>query len=822
MNYPRVHKTFKILTKLLMLYLIFGLSISKVNAQLSDSLLLEQFNFKIQEAFNNNDHVTVITLAHEGLRLAQAQENQKAEGDFLRFLGQGHFKKNDLKDALKYLLQSLKIKETLASTAELNQLHLEIGQLYENWGVYNKANEYYSISNTNADTSNQIYLQSLEGLARTSLDLGNKKLSLYYYNTLSAKYLQLKDEENQLATLNQVIRINKEISDFQKALETSLVVLEKNEARGDTSNILVGLNNIGYLYRQLNQYEKALYYLEQTLDLDPSELKNGSTLINIGILQQDIGNYESSIARLREATDIFSKQNAYAAKARTLNLLAIVYLSIKRLNNAKILNQDAINLAQKYRYAELLETFYKTKSEIFEQAGDFELALSYYQQHIAIADSLNLLQQEKESEALQVQLIAEQTEREMNLLLIDKEIKALELDRLALESDKKNQQVQLLLQEKELQTSIISQRELEADNLKLEAGKREDELRILRGAQEVEKAKFINKELENQRVQQELALSQQTLLSTQQQNELALLQKKEEIQTMELTQLQQNKKLQDSELEREKQFRKFAYWFGLLGFVILSMILTGLFYFRKATNRLSIQNEKIELQKKAIEEEQTKSEALLLNILPSETAKELKNHGKATPKQYKKVSVLFTDFSQFTKLSSHYSPDELIEELSICFGTFDEIIDRHGLEKIKTIGDSYMCAGGIPNENDTNPVDAVSAAVEMQQFVNNRYQEKMKEGVPYWKMRVGIHTGEVIAGVVGSKKFAYDIWGDTVNTASRLESNGEDGKVNISEETFNYISSSYNCNFRGEIQAKHKGKIRMYFVESIKGAKVPS
>ncbi|MCB1140710.1 MAG: hypothetical protein H7A24_07855 [Leptospiraceae bacterium] len=217
-----------------------------------------------------------------------------------------------------------------------------------------------------------------------------------------------------------------------------------------------------------------------------------------------------------------------------------------------------------------------------------------------------------------------------------------------------------------------------------------------------------------------------------------------------------------------------------------------------------------------LEESRKKSDELLLNILPVTIADELKIDGKVKPKSYEMVSVLFTDFKGFTKISENMEPTEILNELDLCFYRFDMLMERFNLEKIKTIGDAYMCAGGIPTANQTNPIDAVLAGLEIQKFMDNLRISKIAEGKNYWELRLGIHTGPVIAGVVGQKKFAYDIWGDTVNTASRMESSGQPGKINVSSFTYKYIHTLFDCTYRGKIPAKNKGDIEMYFVERIK------
>lgn len=212
--------------------------------------------------------------------------------------------------------------------------------------------------------------------------------------------------------------------------------------------------------------------------------------------------------------------------------------------------------------------------------------------------------------------------------------------------------------------------------------------------------------------------------------------------------------------------------------------------------------------------EKMESDKLLKNILPEETAAELKEKGEATPHSYKMVSVLFTDFLSFTKAASEISPQELIQTLNECFSAFDNITEKNNLEKIKTIGDAYMCAGGLPVKNTTNAIDAVNAALEIIDWLENWNNERFEKGLKKWEIRIGIHTGELIAGVVGTKKFAYDLWGDAVNVASRMESCGEKGKVNISPITYELIKDHFDCEYRGKQIAKGKGEMDMYFVNA--------
>lgn len=213
--------------------------------------------------------------------------------------------------------------------------------------------------------------------------------------------------------------------------------------------------------------------------------------------------------------------------------------------------------------------------------------------------------------------------------------------------------------------------------------------------------------------------------------------------------------------------------------------------------------------------EKEKTEALLANVLPKNTADEIMAKGKATKIKYNFVTVLFTDIQGFTKIAEEMNPEFLIDELDKFFFHFDTVVEKYGIEKIKTIGDAYMCAGGIPEKNRTNPVEVILAALEMRTYMNRLKETSEMEGMKYWDIRVGIHTGTVVAGVVGHKKLSYDIWGDTVNTASRMESSGEAGKINISGTTFEFVKEFFDCEYRGKMPVKYKGELEMYFVNGI-------
>ncbi|MBI3396394.1 MAG: hypothetical protein HY042_11205 [Spirochaetia bacterium] len=216
------------------------------------------------------------------------------------------------------------------------------------------------------------------------------------------------------------------------------------------------------------------------------------------------------------------------------------------------------------------------------------------------------------------------------------------------------------------------------------------------------------------------------------------------------------------------------------------------------------------------ERARAESDRILNNVLPVRVAEELKREGRVEPLFYDAVSVLFTDFVGFTQATQDMRPDELIDELDGCFSQVDEVVKRNNMEKLKTIGDAYMCAAGLPVLSPTHALDACLTALEFRSFMKQVADLKGQMGLLYFQLRIGIHSGPVTAGVIGNNKFAYDIWGDTVNTASRMESSGKPGEVNISGDTYQLVKDFFDCEYRGRIQAKGKGEMDMYFLRRIK------
>ncbi len=271
----------------------------------------------------------------------------------------------------------------------------------------------------------------------------------------------------------------------------------------------------------------------------------------------------------------------------------------------------------------------------------------------------------------------------------------------------------------------------------------------------------------------------------------------------EINLLTKDKALTDQKLKRQ-QLMKSAAIVGLVLVMLIALLIYRNYRIKVKTHRI-------------VDRQKAEIEGLLLNILPEEVASELQATGKSEPRYYESVSVMFTDFKGFTSIADKMAPQDLVEELSTCFVAFDEIMEKYNLEKIKTIGDAYMCAGGIPTPDKNHVENIINAGIELRNYALRHNQKRRDAGLVPWEMRIGIHVGPVVAGVVGKRKYAYDIWGSTVNIASRMESNGQPGKINVSSSVFELVKEKFDCSYRGKINAKNIGDIDMYFLEGRAG-----
>jgi class 3 adenylate cyclase/Tfp pilus assembly protein PilF len=551
--------------------------------------------------------------------------------------------------------------------------------------------------------------------------------------------------------------------DYAKALGYYNQSLKINEEVGDQSVIAKTLNQIGIIYKSQGDYSKALDCYTQSLKIK-EQIGNqrgiAPTLNNIGIIYKYQGDYAKALDYYSQSLKINEQLGYQNGISFSLNNIGVVYE--KQGDYAKALDYYSKSLKIKEQIgdeggiADLLVNI----GEAYFDKGDYDKALDYYNQSLKINAEVG--NQSTIVNALNGigEVYFHQGNYPKALVFCEKGYQlALSIGR-------------LVAQKGSCKFLYQTYKALGNSNKALVYNE------LLNAIEDSLDTEETGKKL------QQMEFSKQVYADS-------------------IANAEEARLIQEAHKEEVRQGEKIRNLGFGVGFIFL--LVAGGFYSRWRYVRKS---------KADLQVEKDRSENLLLNILPADIAEELKEKGRADARDFEMVSILFTDFIGFTAASEKLSAQELVVEINTCFEAFDGIMDKYNIEKIKTIGDAYMAAGGLPVPTDDSVKNTVLAALEMQAFISDRKAKLDAEGKTGFEMRVGVHTGPIVAGIVGVKKFQYDIWGDTVNTASRMESSGEVGKVNISEATYELLKDDYQFSFenRGKIEAKGKGEIGMYFV----------
>ncbi len=723
---------------------------------------------------------------------------------------------NKAEDKLTLLLDAYKISDKNRIAVSEERSLVELVKLYKQLGMDIQAFEYSLKLEYIYQKNNRVY-----DLVKTKYDIGLQLMNMELYSNARNYFLEA---ESSFGNIDDVqlkqkcykylgeiasheLRYDDAISWYKKSL-----VLSK--FRYDNFEIYSLYQLIGTEYQKSKKYDVGIAYYHNILgqiDIETSKNIRGILHNNLGVLYSKKKDAQKSEEHFKKAIKLIEHKKEYADVLAMTNInLAVIAQKTKR--------QDiAIMYTRKADYLSVLSKNDKLKSEV-----DFITANIYYY----VSDYYNAL--------LYVDETIEGARKTNNRNLLAKALLFKSkiygsLDNYESERDFKSSYLQ--------EESFISAEKVKHDNevnakrIRVERIEKETLLIQKQTAEQIAEKEKMNAELEAQKARESKIMRDQALVVAQHEKDksklieieknVALNKAKRDSLTAVNALVQEENALQRSRadsiarvlaIRKQKSAQKEAdnaneilqrtYLIGILLGLIIIIVIGGIIRQRRLNNQIT--------------EERDKSDKLLLNILPLRIANELKDKDKVPPRKYDKVSVLFTDFVGFTKIAEVLTEDELIEELDRYFNVFDSIIEKYNLEKIKTIGDSYMCAGGVPSPNTTNALDAVRAGLEIAEFVNKDVEEKKALGNPFWEIRIGINTGTVIAGVVGSKKFAYDIWGDTVNIASRIESKGVAGFVNISESTYHEVKGDFECTFRGNISVKNKGEVPMYLVEKKK------
>jgi class 3 adenylate cyclase/tetratricopeptide (TPR) repeat protein len=588
-------------------------------------------------------------------------------------------------------------------------------------------------------------------------------ISIYGQNQVIADSLELIyhsghfEEKDRLQLLYELAKNH---SNPEKKLQYSDELLLRATATDSTRRILGAYQERGNAYRLKGDHSHALEsFLAGVKIADKLENKGdlGIFYLNIGLLYAVMGDDQNAIFNYQNAIPILKADNDSVGYAAVLENLGDLY-------NLKLAKPDSALL------------FLKQSGKIY-RAMDYKMGIAYNIGNIGISYRLKDENGIAESNFVQAISMLEELGDYYPICVY-----------LTYMSD-------IYLENGDWRTAIdLAQRSL---NLALQHNLKEQisdaylklsELYEKRG-NTTESLKYYKNHitfrdsLSNIDKVREMANLQADFAVAQKQGEVDLLQK-------------------ESEIQQLKDKRQKSIIYGTV--LALVIIFVFVFFLYRRYNFVKEANT-------IIEEEKNRSDSLLLNILPKETAQELKETGHVEAKKFESVTVLFTDFKDFTRSSEALSPESLVRSVDYYFSKFDEVMMKHGLEKIKTIGDSYMCTGGLHFHKEGHAVKMVHAAFEIVQITEEVKNDNLANIMPY-EIRIGINTGPVVAGVVGTQKFAYDIWGDTVNVAARMESNSEPGRINISENTYELIKDQFECEYRGKIKVKNKGMMKMYYV----------
>lgn len=622
-----------------------------------------------------------------------------------------------------------------------------------------------------------------------------------------------------------------------EALNYYLQSLKIREEVSDTNGILESLNNLAFMYIN-NDLDKSLQYYKRMLIIN-KKIRNvtgaNSALNNIGLIFARQGEIKKALECYEVCIRISAALGNKNAMSSVFNNSADIYLKQGIIPKALEYNFKSLKLNEELGDKEAISYSLNNIGIVYSVQGDLEKALEFYNKSLLIRKSIgddygiakslnnigNVYQQKKEvvraldfyMKSLAIrETINDKLGEGESLISIGNVYKQQgDLEKARQYFDKSR-----IIYEETGDKTGIAQSLAVLGTISFERNEREKALKYFSRSMDISRklgfpelirtnADFLSRiytatgnfrlALENYN----LFVSMRDSINNEEAKRASIKsQFKYDFDKRELELKKEQEKrdaISRKEIEKQKLIRN-----GSLGGLALVLI-SALVFFR---------------QRNRIRKEKRRSDELLLNILPAETAEELKTNGTAEAKYMESVTVIFTDFKDFTANSERLGPRELVAEINEYFASFDRIMEKHGVEKIKTIGDSYMAAGGLPTTNSTHPIDVVMAAFEIKEFMTEINQRKSAEGKLFFEIRIGIHTGPVVAGIVGIHKFQYDIWGDTVNTASRLENAAEPGMINISAATYDLVKERFTCIHRGNIEVKGKGEVAMYYVEGEK------
>jgi adenylate cyclase len=605
---------------------------------------------------------------------------------------------------------------------------------------------------------------SILSLGMKSQNAGDYSKSLLYFD----KSLRLYSSSGKSRKVGDCYSYKAVTYYYQGDYSNALYFFKKSTEEYKKTNYKKGissiLNNIGGVYYYLGNYLNALNYYKQAIVIQ-EELNDkkmiAATSQNIGGIYSQVEDYPNALKYYTKSYLIYKNSTDVKAISQNLNASGIVYIKLGNYPKAqKNLDQALVN-ADKINDKQLKIEVLSSLGELFFKQSNFKRAFYYYNLSLKYATQINSLQY---ISITQVALGKILNKLNQNKQAITK----------CLKGYKNAEKIGAMSVKKDACECLYNAYKVSKnDKLALNFYEKSNNFKDSLKSEETSNKMMI------------MEFQHQQLIDS-----ISHVRKEHAVETK-----------HKEEVQKKERQRNII----IISLCFIVLIALGLW------NRLNYTRK----SKIALKIEKDLSDELLLNILPEEIAQELKQKGFVNARNFSLVSVLFSDFKSFTQTAEKMSPQNLVEEINVCFKAFDLITEKYNIEKIKTIGDSYMAAGGIPKPDKQSLTNIVLAGLEMQDFMAQRKIKNDAHNNPAFEMRLGIHAGPIVAGIVGIKKFQYDVWGDTVNTASRIESNGIVGKVNISESLYNLIKNEecFRFEYRGSIQAKGKGELKMYFVE---------
>lgn len=696
-----------------------------------------------------------------------------------------HRKNNDVDGELRTHLQLLNyLSVNKLRKDELITL-ISVGDLYAQYELHEKATETYSkafdVATNLNDGKAQYQLWKKRGISYFKAKSFDKAIADF------DKYIQYAREKNHTLDLIWGLQkqsdIAKQRKNYTTLLKFNLEILELAQKNQLTKEEVIALNNLGVSYKYTKKFKEATNLFNSIINDSKTDLSvKACAQQNLGVIAQNQSQYELAVKSFKNAVSSYKKLGDFKNEGINLDFLALVYYQSGDSYNALEYNKQCLNIASSKNLPLLKQDGYYTRSLIHQGLYEFENALDYYKKYLSLKDSLEMLSYKKQQGILQQQYFLERQESALELHYISEEIKNIEIAKLKAEAE-----------------AYVEKAKAEAEKLK-----------AYQADSMLQKEQIINQRLQIRQIENMLKLKEEQERVRKRENKIKLLDAEQKKKDLELTNerllREKDQTKAKAKLEQQKAFNRNLLYLLFTLILILFIIFLAYRQVRKKKKHISAQNI-------IIERERDKSDKLLLNILPPEVAQELKDKGQTSPRYYEDASVVFTDFAGFTMISERLSPEELVNTLDKVFLEFDLITEKYGMSRIKTIGDAYMCVAGIPNQDDFHAENAVNAALEMRDFIAD-FNNALPPNSPTWNIRIGVNSGSLVAGVVGVRKFAYDIWGDAVNIASRMESSGELSKVNISSSTYEKVKGKFRTEHRGKVYAKNKGDIDMYFVEN--------